>query len=71
MNCGLPGGIHLVPGLDDVTHDDTADLGSIKLGAFERLAHHRCTEIAGRNGLERTVESSYCGAHRLAKYDFA
>src|SRR5262245_42203272 len=69
-DCGLADRMPLVAGLNDVAHDHAADVGPIELAAFERLTHHGCTEISGRNRLERAVEGSDSGAHRLAKYDF-
>ena len=47
MDGRLPGRVHLVAGLDDIAHDDTAELPGVETGAAECLPQDSRSELGG------------------------
>jgi hypothetical protein len=69
MDGGLPGGIHLGPGLDDVAHDDSFHLLRAKLCACDRRTDRHGAEIRSRYVLKAAAEGADRSANRFGEND--
>src|SRR6059036_1313047 len=63
--------VHPVAGLDDVAHHHAADARGIELGAPQRLANDRGTELGGRRAFQRAVIGSDRSANGVTQDDLS